>query len=105
MLEAVSLEKVESIVVGHDGVGHGAGWFLDKIIITKKEKDRDRSDVQDEVKAADEDSRTEDNKVMVFYCGRWLDDDEDDGSTERKLRCIGQALNLDKYFSPFFLQI
>ena len=33
-IEAVKLQALEKIRVGHDGSGPGAGWFLDKIVIT-----------------------------------------------------------------------
>ena len=33
-LSAVDLAGVRRVVVGHDGEGHGAGWYLDKVVIT-----------------------------------------------------------------------
>ena len=32
-IEAVTLEKLSKIQVGHDGKGIGAGWYLDKIVV------------------------------------------------------------------------
>ncbi|XP_030849367.1 lipoxygenase homology domain-containing protein 1 [Strongylocentrotus purpuratus] len=63
-LEAVTLRQVKRIRIGHDGSGAGAGWFLDKVVITEEGK-----------------SKSE----MVFPCHRWLDRDEDDGFIVREL--------------------
>ncbi|KAI8774235.1 lipoxygenasey domain-containing protein 1 [Biomphalaria glabrata] len=68
-IKAVDLKIIDSVVVGHDGKGQGSGWFLKHLIVTdlsspKKEK-------------------------YVLPCGRWLDDGEDDGKTERLLRTMG----------------
>jgi hypothetical protein len=61
-LEAADLGKIERVRIGHDGKGAGAGWFLDKIVVKNP-------DMTDE----------------VCDCGRWLDQKEDDGLTEREL--------------------
>ena len=37
-LEAVDLQGVKKVVVGHDGEGHGAGWFLEKVTITNMQQ-------------------------------------------------------------------
>ena len=42
LIEAVDLEELEELVVGHDGQGFGAGWFLEKIIVREKEGDYKR---------------------------------------------------------------
>ncbi|KAK3579121.1 hypothetical protein CHS0354_022141 [Potamilus streckersoni] len=68
--EVVSLDQLTAIDISHDGKGHGAGVFLDKVII-KEKKGSDLSPLQ-----------------YVFPCGRWLDDHEDDCKTERTLRMI-----------------
>ncbi|KAL3869892.1 hypothetical protein ACJMK2_042519 [Sinanodonta woodiana] len=68
--EVVSLDKLTAIDISHDGKGHGAGIFLDKVII-KEKKGSDLSPLQ-----------------YIFPCGRWLDDHEDDCKTERTLRMI-----------------
>ena len=65
-LEAIGIEDVLEVIVGHDGKGHGSGWFLDKVMVKEK------GDLQ-----------------YVFPCGRWLDDGERDGKTELTLRCLG----------------
>ncbi len=72
MLEAVSLGELRRVVVGHDGRGHGAGWFLDRVVVRQRD-------------GADTDA------LHVFSCNRWLDDHEDDCSTERELRLLGEA--------------
>lgn len=33
-IEAVKLQSLKKIRIGHDGSGPGAGWFLDKVVIT-----------------------------------------------------------------------
>ncbi|XP_030851151.1 lipoxygenase homology domain-containing protein 1 isoform X3 [Strongylocentrotus purpuratus] len=63
-LEAVTLRQMKRIRIGHDGSGAGAGWFLDKVVVTEEGK-----------------SKSE----MVFPCQRWLDRDEDDGFIVREL--------------------
>ncbi|CAL1540914.1 unnamed protein product [Lymnaea stagnalis] len=72
-VEAVDLKTLTSVLVGHDGKGQGAGWFLKHVILTDLSSAR--------------------SEKYVFPCGRWLDDGEDDGKTERKLRTVG-LLNL-----------
>ncbi|XP_064626993.1 lipoxygenase homology domain-containing protein 1-like isoform X2 [Lineus longissimus] len=65
-VEAVGVGELEKLMIGHDGEGAGAGWYLDKIIIAEEEG------------AADDD-------VYVFPCDKWLDDGEDDKKIERDL--------------------
>ncbi|XP_069076290.1 lipoxygenase homology domain-containing protein 1-like isoform X2 [Pleurodeles waltl] len=62
-LEAVHLGNVHKIVIGHDGLGAGSGWYLEKVI------------VQDPIKDTEN----------VFLCHRWLDQGEDDGKIVREL--------------------
>ena len=50
-------------MIGHDGKGLGAGWFLDSIVL----------DVPSQ------------GQQMKFSCNRWLAEDEDDGLIEREL--------------------
>ncbi|XP_071795423.1 lipoxygenase homology domain-containing protein 1-like [Asterias amurensis] len=64
IVEAVSLRALKKIRIGHDGTGAGAGWMLDKVVISQ------------EGKAESE---------VVFPCKRWLDRDEDDGQIVREL--------------------
>ena len=71
--EAVDLGDLDSVIVSHDGRGHGAGIFLDKIVV--KERDSENSDLQ-----------------YVFPCGRWLDSHQDDCLTQRTLRMLGKQL-------------
>jgi hypothetical protein len=35
-IEAVSLETLTHIEIGHDRKGHGAGLYIDKVIISEK---------------------------------------------------------------------
>lgn len=61
-------------MVGHDGHGPGAGWFLKHIIVSDADG-------------------THKNK-HIFPCGQWLDEGEADGKIERKLRKIGTDMFL-----------
>ncbi|KAI5242601.1 Oxygen-Regulated Protein 1 [Manis pentadactyla] len=62
-LEAVHLGNLCKIVIGHDGLGPGNGWFLDDVVI--------------------KDPTT--NHEYSFLCHRWLDQGEDDGKIVREL--------------------
>nr|XP_036292831.1 oxygen-regulated protein 1 isoform X2 [Pipistrellus kuhlii] len=62
-LEAVHLGDLYKIVMGHDGLGPGNGWFLDDVVI------RDPTT----------------NHEYAFFCHRWLDQGEDDGKIVREL--------------------
>lgn len=62
-LEAVHLGDLYKIVIGHDGLGPGNGWFLDDVVV--------------------KDPTT--NEECTFFCHRWLDQGEDDGSIVREL--------------------
>ena len=41
-LEAVDLQGLTKVVVGHDGKEAGAGWFLDQVIIKESSEARRR---------------------------------------------------------------
>lgn len=71
-MEAVTLEKLEKIEIGHEGTGHGAGWYIDKVVI--KQKDGDNT-----------------NMEYIFPCGRWLDDQIGDKLTCRTLLLKGKT--------------
>uniref|UniRef100_A0A8C8S867 Oxygen-regulated protein 1 n=1 Tax=Pelusios castaneus TaxID=367368 RepID=A0A8C8S867_9SAUR len=62
-LEAVHLGNLYKIVIGHNGLGSGNGWFLEKIVVKDPITDLDYS----------------------FPCHRWLDLGEDDGKIVREL--------------------
>ncbi|NXG50523.1 LOXH1 protein, partial [Psilopogon haemacephalus] len=62
-IEAVHLGRLGKIVIGHNGLGSGNGWFLDKVVI------------KDPVT----------NLEYTFLCHRWLDQGQDDGSIAREL--------------------
>ncbi|XP_054673049.1 oxygen-regulated protein 1 isoform X1 [Grus americana] len=62
-VEAVHLGHLYKIVVGHNGLGSGNGWFLDKVTIKDPLTDLD----------------------YTFLCHRWLDQGQDDGNIAREL--------------------
>lgn len=62
-LEAMDIGKVKKVIIGHDGKGFGAGWFLDSVTV----------DVPSH------------GQQLKFACNRWLASDEDDGLIEREL--------------------
>ncbi|NXT04293.1 LOXH1 protein, partial [Prunella fulvescens] len=62
-VEAVHLGCLHKIVIGHNGLGSGNGWFLDKVVIKDPITDLD----------------------YAFLCHRWLDQGQDDGSISREL--------------------
>ncbi|XP_045416943.1 oxygen-regulated protein 1 isoform X2 [Lemur catta] len=62
-LEAVHLGDLYKIVIGHDGLGPGNGWFLEDVVI--------------------KDPTT--NHKYAFFCHRWLDQGEDDSKIVREL--------------------
>jgi hypothetical protein len=64
LIEAVNLRAFKKIIIGHDGTGPGAGWFLKKVSV--KQIDNPKFD-------------------QVFECNRWLAKDEDDGLIVREL--------------------
>ena len=70
-LEAVSIEEVQRAVIGHTGVGLGAGWFLDKLVIREMEGDK---------------------REYLLPCQRWLDDHHDDKKTTRELKATGEHM-------------
>ncbi|GFN87702.1 hypothetical protein PoB_001420800 [Plakobranchus ocellatus] len=74
-IEAVTLHKLRKIRIGHDGKGAGAGWFLDKVVVTPLDA-RDR----------------EKQGEMTFTCNRWLAEDEDDGLIEREITASGAQM-------------
>jgi len=61
--DCVDLGAIKKILIGHDGAGFGAGWFLDKVIVKSETL----------------------NKEYFFLCGRWLDKGQDDGKIEREI--------------------
>ncbi|XP_076807722.1 lipoxygenase homology domain-containing protein 1-like isoform X3 [Clavelina lepadiformis] len=63
-IDAVHLGDLSKIDIGHDGVGHGNGWFLHKVVIKEAEYSP---------------------KEYVFFCNKWLDDGQDDGKIERTI--------------------
>uniref|UniRef100_A0A8C3TZX6 Oxygen-regulated protein 1 n=1 Tax=Catharus ustulatus TaxID=91951 RepID=A0A8C3TZX6_CATUS len=62
-VEAVHLGCLYKIVIGHNGLGSGNGWFLDKVVIKDPVTDLD----------------------YTFLCHRWLDQGQDDGNITREL--------------------
>ncbi|KAM4704966.1 oxygen-regulated protein 1 [Rhinophrynus dorsalis] len=62
-LESVHLGDLQTVIIGHDGLEPGNGWYLEKIVIHDPVKD----------------------KEYTFFCYRWLDEGEDDRNIVRKL--------------------
>ncbi|XP_028915161.1 lipoxygenase homology domain-containing protein 1 [Ornithorhynchus anatinus] len=62
-VETVDLGELRKIRIGHDNMGKGAGWFLDWVEVDAPSL----------------------GKCLVFPCGRWLDQSEDDGALSRDL--------------------
>ncbi|XP_077022879.1 oxygen-regulated protein 1 isoform X2 [Tamandua tetradactyla] len=73
-LEAVHLGDLYKVVIGHDGLGPGNGWFLDDIVV------RD----------------TTSNRDYAFLCRRWLDQGEEDGKIARDLYASGNSISLGR---------
>lgn len=76
-IEAVWLKDLTKVIIGHDGKGFGAGWFMDKVVI-KESADAERE--------------------FIFMCNRWLDEGEDDNLIERELlvtETTGEEENLE----------
>ncbi|KAI1243385.1 hypothetical protein IHE44_0000989 [Lamprotornis superbus] len=62
-VEAVHLGCLYKIIIGHNGLGSGNGWFLDKVVIKDPVTDLD----------------------YTFLCHRWLDQGQDDRNIAREL--------------------
>ena len=58
-------------MIGHDGAGIGAGWYLDSVLV----------DVPSH------------GQHLKFACNRWLATDEDDGLIERELFVSDELLS------------
>uniref|UniRef100_A0A8C0UZD0 Oxygen-regulated protein 1 n=1 Tax=Cyanistes caeruleus TaxID=156563 RepID=A0A8C0UZD0_CYACU len=70
-VEAVHLGCLYKIVIGHNGLGSGNGWFLEKVVIKDPVTDLD----------------------YTFLCHRWLDQGQDDGSIARELPVTDKTLS------------
>ncbi|XP_072267298.1 oxygen-regulated protein 1 [Pyxicephalus adspersus] len=68
-VEAVHLGELRTVIIGHDGLEPGNGWYLEKV------------NVYDELK----------DKEYSFLCYRWLDEGEDDGKIVRRLSVLDDA--------------
>ena len=79
LLNMTSLGTLQRLRIDHDGIGHGAGWHLDKVTVREHHDHTDAS---------------KESKEYVFPCNRWLDDHEDDGRTERELFIAGNKKSL-----------
>ncbi len=62
-IEAVDLGNLTKLHIEHDNKGFGAGWFLDKVVVTN----------------------TADNVATVFPCSQWLDKKKGDKQISREL--------------------
>ena len=75
----MGLGDLQKVVIGHNGEGSGAGWFLDRITVTER-------------------SGPNANMIYLFPCNRWFDDHEEDKKTERELQLLGGQLNMFSFF-------
>lgn len=71
--EAVALGDLTSVEIGHNSKGHGAGIFIDNVVVV--ERDGTKAFTQ-----------------HVFPCRTWLDDREGDGKTWRNLPMLGMCI-------------
>lgn len=71
-MKAVDLGQLSQVLVEHNNVGYGAGWYLDRIVIHESGK----TDGQ-----------------YAFLCQQWLDSGVGDAQMERKLRLLGKVRN------------
>ncbi|XP_052772283.1 uncharacterized protein LOC128211482 [Mya arenaria] len=78
VLEAVSVLKLTKIRIGHDGKGIGAGWYLDKVVVSQIGEKKYNQE---------------------FVCQRWLAVDMDDGLIEREITASGAQM-LAKLLDP-----
>ncbi|NXR12257.1 LOXH1 protein, partial [Semnornis frantzii] len=69
-VEAVHLGHLGKVVIGHNGLGSGNGWFLDKVVI------------KDPVTNLDYTFLCHRWWALIF---RWLDQGQDDGNIAREL--------------------
>uniref|UniRef100_A0A8C3MZD2 Oxygen-regulated protein 1 n=1 Tax=Geospiza parvula TaxID=87175 RepID=A0A8C3MZD2_GEOPR len=81
-VEAVHLGCLYKIVIGHNGLGSGNGWFLDKVVIKDPITDLD----------------------YTFLCHRWLDQGQDDGKISRELPVTNWAAEKWKFRKGITLQ-
>ncbi|XP_077990949.1 uncharacterized protein LOC144445282 [Glandiceps talaboti] len=68
VVEAVSLGQLTMAEISQDGIGYGAGVFIQKILV------RESEDAEQE---------------YVFWCDQWLDDHVDDRKTSKQLKLLG----------------
>lgn len=73
-VEAVTLNKLKKIRIGHDGTGPGAGWYLEKVVVIPPRDGKSEA------------------KEVTFNCNRWLAEDEDDGLIEREITAGGAQM-------------
>ncbi|KAJ8306150.1 hypothetical protein KUTeg_016695 [Tegillarca granosa] len=73
--EAVALGDLTNVEIGHNSKGHGAGIFIDNVVVV--EKDSSKAFTQ-----------------HVFPCRTWLDDREGDGKTWRNLPMLGDLTKI-----------
>ena len=74
----MSVGALQRVVVDHSASGHGAGWFLNKLVVTDTDDKR---------------------REYEFPCLRWLDDHHDDKQTTRELVAIGGCSRCVLYHS------
>ena len=81
--DAVDLDDLTSLRLGHDGKGIGSGWKVDKIVVKPNRDEK---------------------LAFLFKVDRWFDEGEDDGKIERDVtltRVVGRDDVTAKGFSNF----
>ena len=63
-LQLRDLGELQQLTIGHDGHGWGSGWHLKKVVVT----------------------HTATGRQWLFPCGRWLNENREDGLTVRTLK-------------------
>lgn len=77
VMHLMDIGDVKEITIGHDNTGPPgtAGWFCEKVTVINEAT----------------------GKEHEFECGRWLDEKQDDGKIERKLRAGTNDSDIAKY--------
>ncbi|KAJ1191884.1 hypothetical protein NDU88_001197, partial [Pleurodeles waltl] len=76
-IRAIDLGMISKVIVGHNAVGYGAGWYLDHITI--------------------QESGLMDTEYW-FPCQRWLDSEINDKETKLELNLLGKVKKRSKGF-------
>ncbi|XP_062503862.1 lipoxygenase homology domain-containing protein 1-like isoform X2 [Corticium candelabrum] len=86
-IEAEDVGELRKFRIGHDNKGFAAGWFLEKVIVTRQSGQNEQQE----------------NCVWEFQCQRWLSRSEDDKEIVRELLPKGEAFqNVHRYVVRVF---